>query len=196
MRRLILIAAAGLMTQLSFSQAEFGLKGGIGLNNIKSKGGQFKTFENVTLACTFGATLDIIASDAFTVQPELNFISLKANDNINNIDYKYSYITLPVLLKYKFAKSPVSVYVGPQLGFLTSASSRQNDVKSNRRTDFSNTDFAAVFGIDFRLPQGLRFDLRYNRSMIDLLKVEASSPFEARSQIVTFTVGHVFGKKK
>lgn len=197
MRKVCLLIIAAAFSQFCFSQAQFGLKAGVNLNHLNVSNGPGSSFSSKP-GFTIGATVDLKVSDNFYIQPELNYsyLALDEKDNQLTAKWKYGYINVPVLLKYKFNQSPVSIYVGPQLGFLTDASSTLNSNKSNIEDELANTDFSGIAGIDYKLTNGLRFDLRFQQSMMNFVKGQYSDPLKTRQQVFSLTIGYVFKSAK
>jgi len=196
MRKICLLAAIAVCSQLCFGQAQFGLKAGVNLNHINASGSNDFSFSSISTGFTVGATVDMKVSDNFFIQPEFNFAYLTAHESFYSVDWHYSYFNIPVILKYKFTKTPIGVYAGPQLGFMVSATSKTSSSSTDIKSNFTNTDFAGVAGIDYKFDNGLRVDLRYQQSAFNLAKVEYASSLKTKPMVFSFTIGYVFNCKK
>jgi hypothetical protein len=196
MRKICLLAVAAMFIQVSFGQAQFGLKTGFSLIHLNTSGSNDYSFKSMGAGFTVGATVDLKLADNFFVQPELDYDFHSLHESFYSLSWKYSYFNIPVLFKYRFTNSPVGLYAGPQLGFLIKATSTLKDTKTDIKGDLTNTDFSGVGGIDFKLDNGVRFDLRFQQSAFNLVKVEFDNPLKTRQQIFSFSVGYVFKSAK
>jgi Outer membrane protein beta-barrel domain len=179
------------------AQAEVGVKAGFTLNNLHTSGAPATTsFSNYNARFSAGVSVEMKASENFYVQPELNYLSLRTKETVGNQEWKYSYITLPVLLKYRFSNSGCNVFAGPQLGFLSSAKSKVNNTDKDIRDLFNNTDVSGVIGVDYKFKNGFFVDVRYQSSFIDLLKQEYVSKLETRTRLFNASVGFILNQRK
>jgi opacity protein-like surface antigen len=195
MRKISLLGTIILCVQICFGQGQIGLKAGVNFNHINAKSSGL-SFRSINTGYTFGATVDLRVSDNFFIQPELNYSYLTLHESFYSVDWRYSYFNIPVLLKYKFSKSPIGIYIGPQLGFLTKATSKTKTASTDIKSDLTNTDFSGVAGIDYKFDNGLRLDLRFQQSAFDLAKVEYANPADTKAMVFSFTVGYVFKNAK
>jgi hypothetical protein len=139
-----------------------GIKGGVNFAN--------QDIETITTNSITGFHGGIFASLMFTetlgLQPELLFSSQGSElelDNFDDVKNEFNYITIPLLLKIKPGEI-INLYLGPQIGFLTSATKNSEDVK-----DLYNTsDFSLVFGAGFELFERLELGARYNLGLSDI----------------------------
>src|SRR5690349_18183845 len=95
-----------------------GIKAGVNLANLN---GDDVSDTDMKIGYHFGGYAKISITDAFSVQPELLYNAMGAKMSADGYDqnYKFNYVTVPVMLGYSFGK--ISVQAGPQIGFLTSA---------------------------------------------------------------------------
>lgn len=194
MRSLLFILIAGLASTACMAQPDFGIKGGIAINHLYSKGNPNAVNTSFNVSYTFGVTLDLKASEQFTVQPELNYLALDARNDISSEKWKYGYITLPVLLKYRFKDVGFGIYTGPQIAFLVNGNSSVNGTKTNIQQQMTKNDFAALVGFDYKFESNFRVDFRYQYSFFNTLKTEASSAYKNQNRVFSFTVGYIIGK--
>jgi opacity protein-like surface antigen len=194
MRRMLFILFAVFCRCICLAQPEFGIKGGVNFSKLHSEGNSNVVNTSFNTGYTFGATLDLKASGHFTVQPEFNYLYLVAK--INQEKWKYSYLTLPVLLKYRFKDNGLGLYTGPQLGFLVNASSSTNGVKKDIKSLLTKNDVAALVGLDYHFDSNFRIDFRYQYSLFNTMKTEAADPSKNQNRIFSFTIGYTFNCKK
>jgi len=100
----------------------------------------------------------------------------KVDISIVDISVNFNYIEIPLLLKATLptgGKIKPSVYVGPALGFLTSAKVSAEGSSVDIKEYFDSVDFGIVAGagIGIEMEKGmLSFEARYERSMSSVAK--------------------------
>lgn len=194
MRYLAVAALAMLIAGTASSQGRFGVKAGLVLNYINTEGSG-GDYSEVKANYTFGASYTMPASTNFIIQPELNFTRLTSDDAITNSTARFGYIQIPVLLKGVNNNQNFGVYVGPQLSFLTDATRKNADSKTDITKQVTETLFDGVFGIEYVTSLNITINARYVHSFSNVFKTEYDG-FKSRHQYIAFTVGYLFGKKK
>jgi hypothetical protein len=184
-----------LCASTASSQGRFGVKAGIALNYINTRGSNAPDYSDVTLNHTFGFTYNIPAAKNFAIQPELGFVRLSGKEGLTSSTVKFDYVVVPVLFKAVTNQQNFSAYAGPQLGFLTNASMRTPTGKSNIRKDVTETDFAGVFGVQYVTTLNISVDVRYVLGMSNVFKTEYEA-YKTRHQYAAVTLGYIFGKNK
>ncbi len=109
----------------SNGNVQFGVNAGLSLFKISNaEDGKFKT------GLSGGVYAAIPVSENAFVQPEINYQQqgMKSTDfTVEETNYKgsaklnLSYVNVPVLVKYVIPSTNLGIYVGPQIGFLTTA---------------------------------------------------------------------------
>jgi len=117
------------------------------------------------------------------------------------ITLKYSYIDIPILLKY-YLPTPVIkpfIFAGPSIGFLVSAKEEEttspdwggvNEVDVKNRT--TSTDIGAVIGVGAKIPLfvvDLMLDARYYYGFTSADKINSS---EIYNRVLSVYLGFVF----
>lgn len=113
-----------------------------------------------------GIFASLMFSETLGLQPEVLFSSQGSKLELNNFDdvkNEFNYITIPLLLKIK-ATDIINLYLGPQIGFLTSATRNSENVKELYKT----SDFSAVFGAGLELFKRLELGARYNLGLSNI----------------------------
>ncbi|HYF33043.1 MAG TPA: porin family protein [Chitinophagaceae bacterium] len=196
MRYLAVAALAMLFASTASSQGRFGIKAGIVLNYINTRGSGGDIYSDLSIGHTFGASYTMPTSNNFAVQPEFNFVSLKSDEAIGNSTAKFGYVQIPVLLKGITNKQAFSVYIGPQLSFLTDASRKASGgAKTDITKQVTETLFDGVMGIEYITPIKISINARYTHSFSNVFKSEFEG-FKSRHQYATVTLGYQFGKRK
>lgn len=226
MKGSVLLVTLLLIAGVCFSQEKmvlFGVHGGINIANINSKftysnwGTSYTTdlpFSSIT-GLTGGVHVEIHLGNHFYLQPALSYSQLGAKSVSSYLDSTSSsgklelksvlhYITVPVLLKYKFWGTSASLFVGPQYGYLVGVTNRINSTTINEK-DESNykSDIAGVFGAEYYLPMGFGISARYQLGISNIQKPEyfdtgtlpqdvVAKSFSVRNCAFTFTIGYRF----
>jgi len=104
-----------------------------------------------------GAYVILAFSEKWGIQPELLYSS--QGSELPDVDelYKFNYLSIPVLLRWKPA-NVLSFEAGPQFSSLLSA---KNDSGGSIKEQFKNSDFGLVVGATLHLPLGLNAGVRY-----------------------------------
>ena len=152
MNILIVVAQGGVL----------GIKGGVNFAN--------QDIETINTNSRTGFHGGIFASLMFSetlgLQPELLFSSQGSELELNNFEdvkNEFNYVTIPLLLKIKPGEI-INLYLGPQIGFLTSAKRNSEDVKDL----YNSSDFSLVFGAGIDLLERLEVGARYNLGLSDI----------------------------
>jgi hypothetical protein len=152
-----------------YSRPRAGIKGGLNLSNLIV---DEVTDKNPRLGFHVGVYGQLFPSNAFTIQPEVNF-STKGNrvtTNVGTIDqettYNLSYIDVPVLAVFKLG-GVAEIHAGPYWAYLVGANiDSDGDLGSDfdevDRDNFEKWDYGLVGGLAFNLGKGAQLGARYN----------------------------------
>ncbi len=141
-----------------------------------------------------GFYASIPVADRFSIQPEILYSSHGTRYLFQNEKafYRSNYFVLPVMAKYKI-KDEFAVVGGPQLGFLVSARSEINNVKSDYKEAMKGITAFGVAGAEYVFPFGLSLSLRYNHG-IGSSEKDAETTLKNRS--FSFGVGYPLLQKR
>jgi hypothetical protein len=195
MRYLAVVVLAMLVAGAASSQGRFGVKAGPLFNYIKTRGGDGASFPDVKTGFTFGVSYSLPASSQFSVQPEMNYTVLYADESLSNSTYHLDYYQIPIILKGTTKKGDLSFYAGPQLDILAHASKKTGSTKTDATSQVTETLFSALVGIGYTTPINLTLDARFTQGFSNVFKAEFDT-FKSRHQYLSLTVGYLFGKKK
>lgn len=147
---------------LNAQQTHFGLKAGLNLSSVAVDNGEDL---DTKAGLHVGGLAHIHISKHFALQPELVYSMQGGKDG----DYKLklNYLNVPVLAQY-MTNDGFRLQTGPQIGFLTKAKTKFNDVEVNVTDELSSIDFSWVFGASYLFPQGIGIDARYNLGLTDI----------------------------
>jgi len=173
MKKLILgIFVSFFAFSMQAQKIDLGVKLGANFSNMSDVSGVKLKNKTGLVAGAFVA----IGTDKFAVQPELLYSQQGAKTDLGNFDLDY--VNVPIMFKYYLVGNLLNVQVGPQFGFLTSQSLKD-------QVDTKDFDFSGAAGLGLDLPLGFRVDARYN---FGLTKVAEDS----KTGVFSLAVGYSF----
>lgn len=176
---LCILSVCTLITATAGAQhTQFGLKAGLNVSSVAVTGADDLDSK---AGLHVGGLAHIHLNRHFALQPEVVY-SMQGGKT-NNSELKLNYINIPLLAQYML-NDGFRLQTGPQLGFLTMAKSKVNDLEVNRKDDYAGVDFSWAFGAGYIFPQGWGIDARYN---LGITNVSDNNAFEARNRV--FQVG-------
>jgi maltoporin len=176
----IAVAIVFISSTIRAQETHFGLKAGLNSSSVKiSNGGE--DYDSKT-GFHVGGLAHIHIARHFAVQPEILY-STQGGKNGDDFKLKLNYINVPVLAQYMFDEG-FRLQTGPQIGFLTTAKTKEGDLEEDVKDDLESIDFSWAFGASYLFPQGLGIDARYN---LGISNISESDVFEAKNRV--FQVG-------
>lgn len=162
MKKLILLGltlffVVGAYHNTQAQSIDLGIKVGANFSNINDAKSLDMSNKTGLVAGAFAA----FGFNKWAIQPEVLYSQQGAKTDIG--DFDLDYVNIPVIFKYYIIGNFLNLQVGPQFGFLTHDSFK--DQVESKSFDFSG---AAGAGLD--LPFGLRVDARYNFGLTDISK--------------------------
>ena len=167
MRKMFLITislfffVSAVFAQLS--PLQLGLKAGTNFSALKTD----NRLSDHRTGYHVGALAHIHLSSHFALQPEVTYSSQGAEYNTSKT--KLGYINVPVLGQYMFGNG-LRLQTGPQVGFLTAASSKGASEESIARRSLKDANFSWSFGASYLSKFGLGIDARYNLGLTNFSK--------------------------
>lgn len=181
LRNLCVLLCAGVISLVTLQSAQaqqgprVGLKGGLNLSNLYVDEADD---ENARIGWHAGFYAQLLSTEAFAIQPEVNFSTKGTgltygtigNNGINiENDTKFilNYIDIPVLAVFKLGEV-AEIHAGPYWAYLVSAQIKNNAGDPNNefntvdRDNFDKWDYGLVGGIGFNLGKGAQLGARYN----------------------------------
>jgi hypothetical protein len=155
-------------------KARAGIKGGLNLSNLITDEVNDKHSRVGFHAGIYG---QLFASEAFAIQPELNY-STKGNEvttNIGIIDqetkFNLAYLDVPILAVFKLG-SVAEIHAGPYWAYLVGANidtdgDLGDDFRQLDRDNFDDWDYGLVGGIGFNLG-AVQLGARYNYGLNEI----------------------------
>ncbi|MRR08493.1 PorT family protein [bacterium] len=178
-RSTILLLAVALAAASSRAVVpSLGVKGGLNASKFTGSAAAGSQTHSDLVA---GVFVGIGLLRGLTVQPELLY-SIKGEENKGTVYgydaafvQRFSYIEVPVLLKYSFGSGIVpSIYAGPAVSVLLSAESEFSYNGTSAAVDlvgyFQSTDVCLVVGAEIKLPIRLSLEARYTRGLSSIGK--------------------------
>jgi len=160
---IVALIFAGLCTAGMAQGFSAGLKAGANITNFN--GGNFDAVKKKAIVGFHGGGFMNFSLGAISLQPEVLISTQGARiDSVSgSYDWKVTYLTVPVMLKYRSAGG-FYLEAGPQVGFKLS-----EDVKNETIDDFAKgLDLSAGAGLGFQTKGGLGIGGRY---LVGLSKV-------------------------
>jgi len=191
--KLLGLAAALFITQISMAQFHIGVKGGANLTKIDGK--SFK--EEFKYGYHVGGFAEIGLGGRFTLQPEVIFnqytTTLDSNfhaiyENVIASDQskvKLRYLSVPILLDYKLL-GPIHIQAGPQVGILMDQNKK---FLENGRDAFKEGDFSMLAGAQINLGT-LRLTGRYIVGLNNINDIDNQDKW--KNQAIQLSVGLAF----
>ncbi|MGG7665482.1 porin family protein [Dyadobacter sp. BHUBP1] len=154
MRKISLLVLLSVFSSAAFAQSfSIGPKAGINISNYT--GSDIES--DALVGFHLGGILNFGIGQVFSIQPEVLFSTQGAKiDNGGKREFKTSYVTVPVMLKFR-AKGGFYFELGPQASFKTG-----EDVPDQTIDHFAkNLDLAGAVGLGYQANFGLGIGGRY-----------------------------------
>lgn len=176
--------------------AAFGVKGGVNFGSViarkditnRSKGA------DILVGAYGGGYMTIPSGKGFSIQPEVvyNGFGWKyIQYHAPTIKYSFSYISVPVLVRYTVEQAGLSVFLGPQANFMLSA--RGTNDTAFKKSDYKSVDLGAVGGIEYLFTKGWNLSLRYQYGVTNLEKNPPQDSY-LKLHALTVAVGYLFNR--
>ena len=193
MKNLIGLITAILFTGVAIGQhgnapaghVNLGIKGGVNAYNVHNDN---DTKYDTKAGFHFGLLGHIHFDSQFAIQPEI----LYSAQGYKNGDTKYNlnYVNIPVLFQYMFDNG-FRIQAGPQLGFLISAKSKDNNTTVDIKDNYKPIDLGLSVGASYVVPStGFGIDARYN---FGLSNINKNGTVNSTNRGVQFGVFYIFG---
>lgn len=173
LKKLCLLLCAGLLS-VGIQQAQAqnkavaGIKGGVNFSNLYADD---VDDENARVGFHAGVYGQLFASDAFAIQPEVNYstkgsrVMYRSGVIDQETKFNLNYLDVPVLAVFKLGEA-AEVHAGAYWAYLLGANidtdgDLSNDFRTVDRDNFDDWDYGLVGGIGFNLG-GVQLGARYN----------------------------------
>lgn len=159
--KLLAFALFILVSNAALAQFTIGVKAGANINKTEGKSFQ----DEFRYGYMFGGFAMIGLGEKFAIQPEILYTQTqtRVDSNFRNIyqsafqqvrggDVKLNYLTIPVMLNYKFIGNLVSLQAGPQFGILLN---KDKNLLQNGQAAFSGGDFSMAGGVQVKVSKAV-----------------------------------------
>ncbi|OLY94810.1 Outer membrane protein beta-barrel domain-containing protein [Cnuella takakiae] len=159
--KLSVIALFVLLSNAAMAQLTAGVKAGANITKVDGK--SFK--QEFRYGYQLGGFAMIGLGDKFALQPEVLYTQTqtRVDSNFRNIyqsafqevkdgDVKLNYLTIPIMLNYKFIGNLVSLQAGPQFGVLLN---KDKNLLENGKSAFSGGDFSMAGGLQVKVSKAV-----------------------------------------
>lgn len=170
MKKILLIALVSLMSLSSFSQARFGIRGGVNIADLSN----FETKKRTDFYA--GIFLAVKASDAYTFQPEISYSVQGATlndtthalrvENTNLSDVKLEFLSITMMNKL-VTQNNINFLIGPFID-IRMADNIKNDGYFLEGL-FPRMDLGLQVGLGFDVNDALSIEARYKQGFVDML---------------------------
>jgi len=182
LRNLSLLVSAVAISMISFTDAQAqyakaGIKGGLNLSNLYVND---TDDDQARIGWHAGFYGQLFASEAFAIQPEVNFSTkgtgvTRVNATSARYESKFnlSYIDIPILAVFKLGEA-AEIHAGAYWAYLLGAEIRNNNQNPDNqfttvdRDNFDDWDYGLVAGIGFNIGEGAQLGVRYNYGLNEI----------------------------
>lgn len=175
---------------ISFANAqevEFGAKAGMNISTLGKSDLRFSS----RMAYHVGGTAEFITTPFFSFQTELVYsLQGAAIDRSQNIYLNYHYLNVPLFAKAYFYED-ASFEIGVQYGYLLKAIDK-NEYYGNELDEIKKSDFAAVFGVQYKLNEKFTFGLRYNLGISNTTNQKIIYEKRFTNRVLQISLGYIF----
>ena len=184
-----------LLANASFSQIQFGVKGGLNISSLKddlSTGAETKSLPGYH----FGVLAHLHVNKNWAIQPEIVLSSEGARVTYPsyNITTKLKYANQVLLIQYIMANG-LLLETGAQNGFLFTQQSKTSTGIETTKEDVAKTNFSWVFGVGYITRFGLGIDARYNLGLSNDYKKGIHGNAKLKSRVSQIGVFYQFRHK-
>ncbi|MGG9970885.1 porin family protein [Ferruginibacter sp. SUN002] len=187
----VAIAAILMTGQANAQHVNIGIKGGLNLYNINNSNG---LKYDMKAGAHIGLMGHIHLNKMLAFQPELVYSMQGAKYTTGGMDTKINlgYVNVPLLVQYMFDNG-FRLEAGPQVGYLVSANTKRDGIKSDIKDDLNGIDFALGLGVGYVHPStGFGVDARYN---LGLNNINDNSTVKSMNRGLQVGVFYLFNHK-
>jgi len=142
----------------------FGFKAGINVSNMNFNKGEPAPTTPIQASWkpdfALGLFMEVPVCNNLYIQPEYLYSQMAGEDKNSEEAYNMSYLSLPVLLKYKIGHK-LAILAGPQFDLLIKAEQKNSAENSNITHDTEERSISAIAGLEFNLIKPLNLGVRY-----------------------------------
>ncbi|MFN3404051.1 MAG: porin family protein [Cytophagaceae bacterium] len=201
---LVLVVCFFIALSPSFAQkSKFGLRVGTALTGHSGSDYTKGPYERDKFGLTAGFYVNSKINDFFWIKTDFNFVNKGTYHKTptfgrmrNNLYYVDLYPISPT-----FHFKGVQIFAGPAVNFLVM--NVYDDIENGKKVTkqdgevehLNRFDFGYVAGLEYQLPFGLNFGIRYVNNMSKLVidPIDAEKKYNVYNRAILFTLGYTFG---
>ena len=169
-------------------ETELGIKGGMNVATLGSSDMGFLP----RISYHIGGTAEFITTPFFSIQTELLYsLQGAAIDRSQNIYLNYHYLNIPLFGKAYFYED-ACFEIGVQYGRLIKAVDKSDFYAQNQSEEVSKNDFAAIFGLSYKLDERFNFGLRYNLGFTNTSPQDIIYEKRFTNKVLQISFGYIF----
>jgi opacity protein-like surface antigen len=138
-----------------------------------------------------GLFMEVPVYTNLAVQPEYLYQQLYGSNSINGTNYYLSYLSLPVVLKYKLS-TKFALLAGPQFDLLIKSTEDVAGIRSNITHDTEERSIAANAGLEFSVIEKLSVCARYTHGFNHIGIGQRSNVTEFKFEMVQLSAALKF----
>lgn len=194
---ILLIVSCMLLCTGAFAQSTMGIVAGPNFANFggseANTWGEANADPSMQVKFHLGIFFNKELSEDWSIEPRLLYSTKgpKYEGEVpfyGEVTYKklLSYIDIPVLVKYSINEQ-LSVYAGPQIGFLLSAKVDDGEEKVDAKDQYKSTDFALAFGSGYRITEKIGVNLFYDLGLSKIAQYESLS-YNVKNNVIKLSL--------
>lgn len=153
------------------SNAQFGIRGGVSFNNLAYSEEPSYEYSNISTPY-FGIFSESEISETLGFRIEANYTIQGSQINVEGpIDYKLTYIEVPVLLQFK-TNVGLNIHLGPSVGYLLDAKAIYSGGEESLDGLMKELNAGANIGLNYCTSFGLEMEARYQLGVMQINKEE------------------------
>lgn len=193
MKAVLVMISVLLAVSVNAQKLHYGVKAGTNFA-VQSQVADYANNSEIRVGFTAGAFGNYSLSNVLSLQAEINYD--QKGGKSDEIESRYDYISVPVLLKYSLGKSdntPIrfNINAGPYAGYLLKAETEYEGNTTDLIDDSESMEFGAVagFGMEYPIANNcITLDLRLSLGLTGYVK-DNSTP---KNKYVGLTLGYQF----
>lgn len=189
-----------------YSKARIGIQAGGTYSTFSESGGEGTSYSNsYKFGYVGGVFFYLPFGKNWAIQPELDYQMSggKTKGAFLNQDYdrklsiSQNYFNVPILAKYHFDHTPLSLMAGPQFGVLTRANQNIDGYKTNIKGDLKSNDISGILGAECALPffkeHYFSVSARYQLGFSDNLKnISENDNSSMKNRVISLMLNYSF----
>jgi Outer membrane protein beta-barrel domain len=166
----VLLCCTATFAQTGKAKSALGFKAGMNVSTFRTAV-DYSDFESsLKVGYVLGAFVEIPLKSRFVLQPEFLYSQMGSKGSSSewgSVTFKYNYFSIPLLLKYKVAKS-FTVFAGPEADFLIRARQKDFFRTTTITNDIQDFDCGFTVGAEYWFSKSWVLGARYIHGINDV----------------------------